>query len=133
MEVNPGLVSMNASQDRATRLTKRVHYLSVYQQGKTYVSSLIVMKVLPNGMSLSRYGLSVTKKIGKAVQRNRLKRLLREIMRLQSVKPGWDIVFILRRQAAAVDYSQLEKIVARLLAQAQLLQRNSEAISARLN
>jgi ribonuclease P protein component len=91
------------------------------------------MKALPNGLNLSRYGFSVTKKVGKAVQRNRLKRLLREVMHLQLVKPGWDVVFIVRREAVTADYHQLEKAVTKLLTQAQLLQRGNETTSAKVN
>ena len=114
-------------------LTKRAQYVLVYQQGKVWIDSLLVMKALPNGLSLSRYGFSVTKKVGKAVQRNRLKRLLREIMRLQVLKPGWDIVFIARRRAVAADFHQLERAVTELLGQAKLLEGSSETISAGVN
>lgn len=114
-------------------LTKRAQYVLVYRKGSTYIDRLIVMKVLPNGLNLSRYGFSVTKKVGKAVQRNRLKRLLREIMRLQLVKPGWDIAFIVRREALTADYHQLKKAIAKLLAQAQLLQESNETTSAGVN
>jgi ribonuclease P protein component len=96
----------------------------VYRHGKVWAGSLLVMKARPNGSSLSRYGFSVTKKVGKAVQRNRVKRLLREIMRPQSLKPGWDIVFMARSAAVDADYHQLESAITRLLARAQLLKSN---------
>jgi ribonuclease P protein component len=105
-------------------LTNRAQYTLVYRQGKVWATSLLVMKAMPNGLSLSRYGFSVTKKVGKAVQRNRLKRLLREIMRLQSLRPGWDIVFIARSVAVNTDYHQLERAVTKLLTRAQLLEDN---------
>ncbi len=102
-------------------LTNRAQYTLVYRQGKVWSDSLLVMKVMQNGLSISRYGFSVTKKVGTAVQRNRLKRLLKEIMRLQSLRPGWDIVFMARSVAANTDYHQLRRAVTKLLARAQLL------------
>jgi len=79
------------------------------------------MKALPNGLTLSRYGFSVSQRIGKAVTRNRVKRLFRQILRLKSLEPGWDIVFIARPLAANANYAGLEKAIDDLLSRAQLL------------
>ena len=107
-------------------LTKSEQYALVYKEGRSWVSSLVVMKALPNGLSLSRYGFSVSKRVGKAVTRNRVKRLLREILRLTPLEPGWDIIFIARPGAATTKYTELRKSVESLLSRAQLLVGNYE-------
>jgi len=102
-------------------LTKRTQYTLVYDEGRSWVSGLVVMKALPNGLALSRYGFSVTRRVGKAVTRNRMKRLLREILRPVSLEPGWDIVFIARPAAAAASYADIKKSITELLSQAGLI------------
>jgi len=94
--------------------------LTVYKSGKAWVDNFIVIKALPNELEFSRYGFSVAKEVGKAVVRNRVRRLLKEIARLTSVKPGWDIVFIARPAAATTDYHQLKKSMEKLLLRAHL-------------
>ncbi|MCJ7829221.1 MAG: ribonuclease P protein component [Dehalococcoidia bacterium] len=113
-------------------LTKRAQYLAVYRSGKAWVNNLIVMKALPNECEFSRYGFSVTKNIGKAVVRNRIRRLLREISRITPVKPGWDIVFIARPAAVTADYHELRKSVETLLLRAHLINKD-EAVRAGVN
>lgn len=114
-------------------LTKRTQYSLVYQEGRTWVDALLVMKAMLNGLDLSRCGFSVTKKVGSAVQRNRLKRLLREVTRSLLIKPGWDIVFIVRPVAVAADYHQMERAATKLLTQARLLEHDDEVLSSRFN
>ena len=107
---------------RPSTLSRRAQYALVYQHGSTYVHELLVMKVLPNGLGGSRYGYSVSKRLGKAVRRNRIRRQLKEITRQQPVKAGWDIVFIGRPRATSSDFHQLRDAVTALLSQANLLQ-----------
>jgi len=114
-------------------LTKPEQYALVYNDGSSWTNSLLVMKALPNGLNLSRYGFSVSKRVGKAVARNKVKRLLREILRLTPLKPGWDIIFIARRSVATADYAKLEKSVKGLLSRAQLMAEEYEEIRLRID
>ena len=114
-------------------LTKRAQYTLVYNEGRSWVSSLLVMKALPNGLILSRYGFSVSQRVGKSVTRNRVKRRLREILRVTPLKQGWDIVFIARQPAATTSYTELKKAVVGLLSRAQLVMKENERVCLRIN
>jgi ribonuclease P protein component len=110
-------------------ITRSGQYALVYDKGSTWVSNLLVLRSLPNGLPISRYGFSISRRVGKAVVRNRVRRLLREILRLSSLKSGWDIVFVARVAAANADYNTLKESVASLLSQACLLAKENEEVS----
>jgi ribonuclease P protein component len=76
---------------------------------------------MPNGLETSRYGLSVSKRVGKAVVRNRVKRRLREAVRQISIKTGWDIIFIARNEASGAEFTDITGSIRRLLSKAGLL------------
>jgi len=109
-------------------ITKPKEYALIYEKGKSWVCDLLVMRALPNEPTLSRYGISVSKRVGNAVVRNRVKRRLREILRTVSLRPGWDIVFIARPAAASTDYSGLKQAVEDLLTRAHLVETASLAV-----
>jgi ribonuclease P protein component len=118
---------------RGEYLTRQEQYSLVYNSGKSWAGNLLSMRLLPNGLIFSRYGFVVSKRVGKAVVRNRIKRLLREILRQTSLKPGWDIVFYARLAAADASFADLKNLILSLLSRAQLLMENYEKVCPRTN
>ncbi len=108
------------------RLQKNERFQEIRRQGQTQTNELLVLCSLPNGLTNSRFGFSVNTRIGGAVIRNRIKRRLREAVRLQIdlIQPGWDIVFIAKRPILKAEYAQMAAACARLLRRAHLLQRD---------
>lgn len=112
---------------REKRLTSRREFEAVCSQGSSWSNDLVVLRVLPNDRGSSRYGFAAGKRVGGAVVRNRVKRRLREAIRLTPTKDGWDMVFIARQAAAAADYHALSRAAQELLARAQLLANGGNA------
>jgi ribonuclease P protein component len=94
---------------RACRLVRRAEYDAVYREGRRRSSREFTVFLRPNGLGHSRFGWSIKKALGGAVRRNRIRRRLREIVRLhrQEISPGWDIVIHPRSSAATADFPAL--------------------------
>jgi ribonuclease P protein component len=114
-------------------LKKNSQFSLVYDEGKSWAGKEVVLKALSNGSSSSKFGFVVSRRVGKAVVRNRVKRRLREITRQTPVQPGWDVILIARVPAAETEYRSLEKSVRKLLLRAGLIVGENEGSSLVVN
>ncbi|MEW6416981.1 MAG: ribonuclease P protein component [Nitrospirota bacterium] len=82
-------------------LTKRRDFQLVFKEGVTFASKYLVMYARPNELDFNRLGLSVSKKVGTAVTRNKIKRLLRESMKrlLLEFPLNHDFIIIARKSS----------------------------------
>ena len=96
---------------------RRVEYDAVYREGRRRSSREFAVFLRPNGMELSRFGWSIKKALGNAVRRNRMRRRIREIIRLhrQEIAPGWDIVIHPRSTVATAGFPALAEELLRLM------------------
>ena len=91
-------------------LKQNHEFRRLYNKGKSAASPWLVIYCRKNRLGVSRLGLTTGVKLGHAVQRNRVRRRLREIYRTneQRLVPGWDIVMVARVKAVHARYSNLE-------------------------
>ena len=104
------------------RLRERERFQQIRREGKTREDRLVVLVCLQNELPYSRFGFSASRRVGKAVVRNRARRLMRESAHHASqIHPGWDIVFIARSALARATFWQVDASCRKLLGQAGLL------------
>lgn len=91
-------------------LKKNYEFKRLYNKGKNAASQYAVVYCRKNGRAENRLGITVSTKIGKAVQRNRIRRRLKEIYRLneKNLAVGYDIVMVARMKAKFSSYHELE-------------------------
>ena len=98
-------------------LKKNREFKHVYSKGKSMANRLLVMYVLPNAMRHNRLGISVSKKVGNSVVRNKVTRRIRESYRLAESEPGVgnDIIIIARTGSGTSTYMGIDKALRHLL------------------
>ncbi|NOX55843.1 MAG: ribonuclease P protein component [Planctomycetes bacterium] len=105
---------------RKARLRKTDEFQQVYKGGQRAGDGHLLVFAAPNTLGWTRVGVSVSRKHGKAVRRNRLKRLLREAFRLSQheLPSGLDLILIPRQceQPRLIDYQRSLKRLAWRLA-----------------
>jgi ribonuclease P protein component len=113
---------------RRYRLRGRNRFLEIRHRGRRWVHRLIVLGGLPSELGFTRCGFIVSRKLGKAVERNHIRRRLREAVRLHypRIRPGWDLVFIGRPLLRQASFAEIEAAVGELLRKAGLRQPQGE-------
>lgn len=106
-------------------LNKNKDFNRLYTKGKSFVSSSLVIYVLKNRVGYTRIGITTSKKIGKAVDRNRARRVIRESYRTVQpcIKNGFDFVFVARKKTAHVKCAVVLNAMKNLLKDANVLTR----------
>lgn len=104
------------------KVRKNIEFRAVYRRGKSFSNNLLVLYTYRNKKNINRVGVSVSKKVGKSVVRNRVKRLIKENFRLNSenLKVGYDLVFIARSASNDKSYKEISDSVKNLFKKAGL-------------
>jgi ribonuclease P protein component len=83
------------------RLRRRAEFVAVQSGGRKLHGRHVLVLAKEQHLPVGRLGITVTKKVGNAVVRNRIKRMLREWLRLNGwIPPGWDVVVVAKDSAA---------------------------------
>lgn len=109
------------------RLRRRADFLHVREKGHRWQHAAVVMSAAVNGLAHNRYGFIVSKRLGKAVVRNRLRRRLREAVRTihPQMKPGYDVVIIARLPSLSLSYGELRQALLEATQRAGLVEESS--------
>jgi ribonuclease P protein component len=98
---------------RFASLNRNTDFRTLYYRGKSQVDAALVTYAKRNREEVTRVGITVGKRIGGAVRRNRCRRVIREAYRalLPRVNRGWDIVFVARRRAVFLKSTEIRQIM----------------------
>lgn len=106
------------------RIRKQKDFDKIFSEGAYFSEKFLALKVVESDSKISRFGFIVSNKVSKkAVERNRIKRLLREAVRLKQnkIKSGFDAVFIFRGKEVKKKFDEVDLVVENLLKRSGLL------------
>ena len=108
----------------AVTLKKNHEFRRLYQKGASAVGGAMVVYCRKNRLGHGRLGVTVSTKLGGAVVRNRARRRLREVYRLNSprLRQGWDIILVARGRTLTASWKELNDTFLRLCRKLSLLE-----------
>jgi len=110
--------------ERIERLRKNEEFHRVFKLGKAFVGDKIVVYKLENGLSYNRVGITVSRKLGGAVERNKLKRIVREAWRAREgqLRKGFDLVLVPRMKAKTASFREIADELQQLLVKGNIIE-----------
>lgn len=111
-------------------LKKNREFKTVYEKRKSIADSNLALYYTLSQNNITRFGISVSSKVGNSVVRNRLKRQIKEILRLNhdTISEGYDIIFVVRIRCRNIGFEKIKESVYHLLRKANLLKNPAEFI-----
>jgi|YNPNPStandDraft_1061719.scaffolds.fasta_scaffold227137_1 ribonuclease P protein component len=108
---------------RRLRLRHSLDFQKVRQQGNRWRNGALTVNLLPNSLEHNRFGVVVSRRVGKAVSRNRIKRQLRAVLQywIPKLRTGYDIIVVAHPVSFTASSHELEKTLERLFKAAGLL------------
>jgi ribonuclease P protein component len=109
-----------------TQMLKKNDFKKIYNNAPSYVNRYVVVLCIENDLSYNRLGIVASKKVGNSVKRNKARRRIREIYRLneKDIKKGYDIVIIARMAIHSTTFADLEKTILKLLKKFKIYEKN---------
>ncbi len=112
---------------KTTTVKENYEFRRIYAKGRSGVSPYLVVYVRPNRRGHNRLGVTVSTKLGHAVVRNRVRRRLREIFRLNQDKltQGYDMIVVARTRAVHAEYHELDRAFLRTCGKLGLMEKKT--------
>lgn len=98
---------------KTATLNRNCDFRRVYARGKTYTNPALVLYLMKNRAGICRIGITTSKKIGNAVERNKSKRVIRAAFQSieSEINGSWDIVFVARARTRRTKSTALSEIM----------------------
>lgn len=108
---------------KSLRLTHPDDFARMRREGRVFRNPLLLLSVYPNDHQQNRYGIITNKRVGKAVDRNRVRRRIREVLRGHHphLQAGFDVVIVANAKTPHADFHELVSVLGSLFRQSGLI------------
>jgi ribonuclease P protein component len=115
---------------RRFRLRRSADFERVRKDGRVWRHPFVMLSAAKNDLGHNRYAFVTSRRLGGAVVRNRIRRMLREMTRLTAprLRQGYDIVFIARNEIVGQPYNKINDVIGQLFKRADLFRQEENQI-----